>query len=82
MSLDVVEAVKPPHTLFSVWYLSCYCNPRLQEIVVVKILMEGIAATAGLYSGKIISINIKSVLYTPLYEFMTQVNTMIFKFYK
>ena len=63
MSLDVVEAVKPPHTLFSVWYLSFYCDPRLQEIVVVKILMEGIAATAGLYSGKIISINI--------YEFQT-----------
>ena len=38
-------------SLLSVWYLTFYCDPRLTEIVVVKILMEGISTTAVLYKG-------------------------------
>ena len=33
----------------SVWYLSFYCNPRIQLAVVSKILMEGLLASATLY---------------------------------
>ena len=33
----------------SVWYLIFYCNPRLKEAVVNKILMDGFHATAVLY---------------------------------
>jgi len=33
----------------SVWYLTFYCNPRLKEAVVNKILMDGFHATAVLY---------------------------------
>ena len=33
----------------SVWYLTFYCNPRLKEAVVNKILMDGFQATAVLY---------------------------------
>ena len=40
---------------FSVWYLTFYCDPRLTEIVVVKILMDGISTTAGLYKGLFIT---------------------------
>ena len=36
-------------TCFSVWYLSFYCNPRIQLAVVSKILMEGLLASAHLY---------------------------------
>lgn len=39
------------YCVFSVWYLSFYCDPRIQQIVVCKILMEGINATAVLYGG-------------------------------
>ena len=31
------------------WYLSFYCNPRIQLAVVSKILMEGLRASATLY---------------------------------
>ena len=31
------------------WYLTFYCNPRLKEAVVNKILMDGFHATAVLY---------------------------------
>ena len=31
------------------WYLTFYCNPRLKEAVVNKILMDGFHATAALY---------------------------------
>ena len=31
------------------WYLSFYCNPRIQFSVVSKILVEGLMATASLY---------------------------------
>ena len=31
------------------WYLSFYCNPRIQFSVVSKILVEGLLATASLY---------------------------------
>ena len=31
------------------WYLSFYCNPRLQLAVVSKILLEGLHASASLY---------------------------------
>ena len=31
------------------WYLSFYCNPRIQLAVVSKILMEGLLASATLY---------------------------------
>ena len=33
----------------SVWYLTFYCNPRLQLAVVNKILMQGLNATAVSY---------------------------------
>ena len=33
----------------SVLYLSFYCNPRVQQAVVAKILMEGLQASAKLY---------------------------------
>ena len=33
----------------SVWYLTFYCNPRLKEAIVNKILMDGFNATAVLY---------------------------------
>ena len=36
-------------TACSVWYLSFYCNPRLQLAVVSKILLEGLHASASLY---------------------------------
>ena len=40
----------PPHDCgASVWYLSFYCNPRLQLAVVSKILLEGLHASASLY---------------------------------
>ena len=35
--------------IFSVWYLSFYCNPRIQFSVVSKILVDGLLATASLY---------------------------------
>ena len=38
-------------SILSLWYFTFYCDPRLTEIVVVKILMEGIHATAVVYSG-------------------------------
>ena len=31
------------------WYLSFYCNPRVQLAVVSKILMEGLQSSASLY---------------------------------
>ena len=31
------------------WYLSFYCNPRIQFSVVSKILVDGLLATASLY---------------------------------
>ena len=31
------------------WYLSFYCNPRIQLAVVSKILMEGLRVSATLY---------------------------------
>ena len=34
---------------FSIWYLSFYPNPRLTEVVVSKIMMEGIHATITIY---------------------------------
>ena len=34
---------------FSIWYLSFYPNPRLTEVVVSKIMMEGIHATLTIY---------------------------------
>ena len=34
---------------FSVWYLSFYCDPRIQLAVISKILMEGLLASARLY---------------------------------
>ena len=33
----------------SVWYLRFYCNPRLQEAVLNKILLDGFGVTANLY---------------------------------
>ena len=33
----------------SVWYLTFYCNPRLKEAIVNKVLMDGFNATAVLY---------------------------------
>ena len=33
----------------SVWYLKFYCNPRMQEAVLNKILMDGFGVTADLY---------------------------------
>ena len=38
---------------FSIWYLTFYCNPRIQSAVVGKILMDGIGAAATMY-GKYI----------------------------
>ena len=37
------------HLYFSVWYLSFYCDPRIQLAVISKILMEGLLASARLY---------------------------------
>ena len=34
---------------FSVWYLSFYCDPRIQLAVISKMLMEGLLASARLY---------------------------------
>ena len=34
---------------FSIWYLSFYSNPRLTEVIVSKIMMEGIHATITIY---------------------------------
>ena len=44
-------------SFLSVWYFTFYCDPRLRDIVVVKILMEGIAATADVYAGLCFSQN-------------------------
>ena len=49
--LDIFSYLFYTNHDLSVWYLSFYCDPRLTEIVVVKILMEGIATSAGLYAG-------------------------------
>merc|ERR1712012_1208233 len=35
--------------IFSIWFLTFYCNPRTKMAVVGKILMEGIGATGALY---------------------------------
>ena len=37
------------HLYFSVWYLSFYCDPRIQLAVISKILMEGLLSSATLY---------------------------------
>ena len=62
-------------SLLSVWYLTFYCDPRLQEIVVVKILMEGISTTAGLYSGLFIRLGLDN-FFGVIKILMTGISTM------
>ena len=39
--------------LFSIWYLTFYCNPRTQTAVVGKIVMDGLGAALELYGSYI-----------------------------